>query len=115
MSIDYIIQPISINRVKELALESFGDFAKAVVDIERGAMTVGGEMHVDGESLLLQHGSRQDDVWGINLYPDNPSESWIEFDSMVNIRPRLGNRSRDVESEATRDKIKKVVNAIVFR
>ncbi len=74
--------------------EQFGDWIKAVVDMSRGIMAVGGDLHADDEALLLADGSRLQNLWGINLYPEDAGPDWIEFDSMINIRPRDGNRSR---------------------
>jgi hypothetical protein len=91
----------------------FGDMVKAVVDIERGVMAIGGEMHADEEAVLLDDGSRQSDLWGINLYPGDPIAGWIEFDSMINVRPTQGNRSRDVEDESVRDAIRRTVASLV--
>lgn len=82
---------------------------KAVVDIDKGIIGIDAEMHADIEQELLKNGSNQDDLWGINLWFDAPSEDFIEFDSMINIRPRQGNRSRDVENPTTREQIKEVV------
>ncbi|MSR85519.1 hypothetical protein EXS71_03755 [Candidatus Uhrbacteria bacterium] len=96
-----------------MALESFGDFVKAVVDIEKNLMVIGGELHADEEQVLLEQGSRQEDLWGINLYPNQVDESWIEFDSMINIRPRQGNRSRSVDDVQTREQIIRVVNKLI--
>jgi len=67
---------------------------KAVVDVRQGIMVVDAELHSDEEGELLAHGSRQHDLWGINLHPDLPESDWVEFDSMVNLRPSHGNRSR---------------------
>lgn len=64
-----------------------GDMVKAVVDVARGVMAVSGELHSDEEALLLDDGSRQPDLWGINLYPGESGQDWIEFDSMINVRP----------------------------
>jgi hypothetical protein len=86
---------------------------KAVVDIARGVMAVSGELHSDEEALLLEDGSRQSDLWGINLYPTEPAADWIEFDSMINVRPSQNNRSRDVEDEATRAAIRRVAERLV--
>lgn len=97
----------------ELAQESYGDIIKAVVDVEKRIMAIGGELHADEESLLLDEGSIQTDLWGINFHPNNPSEELVEFDSMINIRPRQGNRSRGVEDEATREKIIEIVNNLI--
>lgn len=86
---------------------------KAVVDVRLGIMAIGGELHSDEESLLLEDGSEQRDLWGINLYPAEPAEQWIEFDSMINVRPSQGNRSRSVEDSAVRDRIRRVVASLV--
>jgi hypothetical protein len=98
-----------------LAAYWFTDFAKAVVDIEQGIIAVGAELHSDQEALLLAQGSKQEDLWGVNLYPELTETDWIEFDSMINLRPRQGNRSRGVEDEATRRKITEVVNKLIKR
>ena len=83
---------------------------KAVVDVERNLIAVDSPMHYDCEQLLLENGSSQTDLWGINLYLDEEDlDELIEFDSMINIRPVQNNRSRDVEDPAVRAKIKDVV------
>ena len=82
---------------------------KAVVDVEREIIGLDAEMHADIERALLERGSSQDALWGINLWFDETGDDFIEFDSMINVRPRQNNRSRDVEDEKTREKIKQVV------
>lgn len=97
----------------DIAKERFGDMVKAVVDIELGIMVVGGELHADEEAILLERGSKQENLWGINIYVDNPNDEMIEFDSMINIRPRQNNRSRDVLDKAIREKIIVIVNNLI--
>ena len=97
----------------ELAGRQFGDMVKAVVDVVRGVMAIGGELHADEEAVLLDDGSRQSDLWGINLYPGEQGTAWIEFDSMINVRPSQGNRTRDVEDERLREVIRQVVATLV--
>lgn len=104
---------ISKKKLADIAKERFGDMVKAVVDIELMIMVVGGELHADEEAMLLERGSKQENLWGINIYVDKTDEEMIEFDSMINIRPRQNNRSRDVLDQATREKIIIVVNNIV--
>lgn len=104
---------ISRKELNEFAKEGFGDFVKAVVDIEKNIMVIGGELHADEEAVLLEQGSEQADLWGINLYPGKSGDSWIEFDSMINIRPSQNNRSRGVENQEIRAKIIEVVNKLV--
>lgn len=89
---------ITLAELTELAENRYGDLVKAVVDIERGIMAVGEGMHADEEAGLLADGSHQASLWGINLYPaERGSPGWVEFDSMINLRPSLGNRTRSVD------------------
>lgn len=96
-----------------IASEQFGDMVKAVVDIERGIMALGGELHSDEEALLLDDGSSQGNLWGINLYPAAGDQDWIEYDSMINVRPSQGNRTRGIEDAGLRDTILRVVSGLV--
>lgn len=98
-----------------MAPRMFGNLVKAVVDIERGIMAVDAEMHADEEQMLLENGSEQKDLWGINIYPDMKDENWIEFDSMINLRPSQENRTRGVENEEIRKKIIAIVNKLVIK
>lgn len=108
-----IQHPITRGRLKELAEAGFGDMIKAVVDCRRRTMVVGGELHADEEQWLLDDGSAQVDLWGINLYPSDSSEDWIEFDSMINVRPAQGNPSRGVEREDIREIIRSIVQELI--
>jgi len=78
-------------------------------------MVVDADLHADQEAELLAGGSRQEDLWGINLYPDLPESDWLEFDPMINLRPSFGNRSRGVDDPATRERIESLVRALVRR
>lgn len=109
-NIRIITEPIPLAEIKRIAGERFGDMVKGVVDVERGIMAIGGEMHADEEAILLEDGSEQMNLWGINIYPDMSRPEMIEFDSMINIRPNQGNRSRSVEDSAVQRKILEIVN-----
>lgn len=106
---------ISLEELKQMANEMFGSLVKAVVDIEKEIMAIDAEMHSDEEELLLENGSQQKDLWGINLYSEKSGDDFVEFDSMVNLRPSQGNRSRLVEDPKIREKIIAVVNKLVQR
>ncbi len=111
--IKIIREPISRDELRQLAQEGFGDFIKAVVDLEQKIMAIGSELHADEEEVLLEQGSRQADLWGINIYPDKRDEERIEFDSMINLRPSQGNRSRGVQDAMTRQKIQELVVTLI--
>jgi hypothetical protein len=98
-------------KLREYALD--GSLVKTVVDIDREVMAIGGELHADEEQVLLDDGSNQEHLWGINLYPDEALDAWVEFDSMINIRPSQGNRSRHVEDREAQKRIRDVVSKLV--
>lgn len=107
--------PISIEELRALAERRFGDMVKAVVDLRRDLMVLDADLHADQEAELLASGSRQEDLWGITLYPELSEPDWLEFDSMINLRPSFGNRSRGVDDPATRDRIGVLVGRLVRR
>ena len=106
---------IKLTELEEMAKNMFGNFVKAVVDVERETMAVDAELHADLEALLLERGLKQENLWGINLYPELSGEDFVEFDSMINIKPRQENRSRNVENQSVRDKIISIVNKLVTK
>ena len=106
---------IAIKEIKTMAENMFGDMLKAVVDVDRGIIAVDGELHSDLEALLLYRGSKQKDLWGINLYPEKTGSEFVEFDSLINIRPKHGNKIRGVDDRAVRSKISRIVTKKVKR
>jgi hypothetical protein len=105
--------PMPLEELQRLAREQFGDFVKAVVDVHQGLMAIGGELHADGEALLIEQGARPADLWGINIYPDRSPDERVEFDSMINVRPAQRNRSRSVEDAGTRRQIQEIVTRLI--
>jgi len=95
-----------------MAEARFGNLVKGVVDVERRLMAVDGELHADEEALLLESGSAQEDLWRITLYPELDEPDRVEFDSVINIRPSQGNRSRGVDDESIQ-KILQIVEDLV--
>lgn len=76
-------------------------------------MALGADLHADEERVLLEQGSLQEDLWGINIYPELAQDSWVEFDSMINLRPTQGNRSRGVDDPKIRARIIEIVSELV--
>ena len=112
MDITIIRDAVTRRELNDMAKQQFGDMVKAVVDVAQGIMAIGGELHSDEEAMLLDQGSVQKNLWGINLYPERPVPEWIEFDSMINVRPSGGNRSRYVESAEIRTTVTTIVNRL---
>jgi hypothetical protein len=108
-------ESIDLEELRELARGRFGDFVKGVVDLGREILLLDADLHADQEAELLADGASQADLWGINLYPDAPGAEWLELDSMINLRPSFGNRSRGVDDAATRDAIATLVERLVRR
>lgn len=100
------VKEISVAELTEMAASMYGNLVKAVVDLHRDLLVVDAELHVDQEQYLLESGSEQKDLWGINLYPEKfGSDEFVEFDSMINIRPRQHNMSRGVEDTEIQQQI----------
>lgn len=108
------VDTVSLSELKQLADKMYGTLVKVDVDIAKNIIVIDMDMHADGEAYLLENGSKQDDLWGINLHPDKfGSNEFIEFDSMINIRPRQNNPSRDVLDEAVRAKIRRLIDGAI--
>jgi hypothetical protein len=101
---------VTIDELKIMAEQFFGDLIKVVVDIEQKLIAIDAELHSDLESLFLKNGSKQVNLWGINFYPYKEKEDFIEFDSMINLRPSQGNRSRGVDSKEIQSLIIDIVD-----
>lgn len=104
--------PLSLTDLAQYSIG--GGLVKAVVDCAQGIMAVGGELHADEEQALLEAGAKQQDLWGVNLYLEKSLESSIEFDSMINVRPSQGNRSRNVEDPRMQQRIREIVSSLIL-
>lgn len=110
---EILTSPISTAHLSEVAQEFYDDMVKAVVDIDRNIMAISAELHSDLEQQLILEGSKQESLWGINLYPGVAGEDFVEFDSIINIAPRRRNFSRDVEDPVIRERIRDIVKTLI--
>ncbi len=104
------IAPAELERLTELF---FGDMVKLVVDVQRRRIAVGGELHADGEQLLLAQGSRQADLWGANYYPGRGPDDSIEYTALINIRPAQGNRAMEVQDASLRARMGELIRELI--
>mgnify|MGYP007057165909 CR=1 FL=1 len=111
MEIKIIEKPIQEAEVKLIAESQFGNMVKFVVDVEREIIAMGGDLHADEEAVLIEKGSKQQNLWGINYYFEGDK---VEFDSMINLRPSVGNMSRGVEDAGIQEKIRKIVGNLII-
>jgi hypothetical protein len=109
MKIHIIRQRASEKEVDEM-LEELQTYIKLAVDIERSVLAGGGEYHADCEETLLEDGSRQEDVWGADWYPDSKT---VEFGALINIRPHQGNRGMEIENLELRKEIETIVRQLL--
>lgn len=93
----------------------FGSLVKAVVDIEREKIAVDGSLHIDLEQLLVEDGSVNENLWGINIYPEKNKKERIEFDSIINLKPAFSNRTRGIENEEIREKVRKIAESYIIK
>ena len=113
MNIKIIKKPVSFQQLQKIAEGSYGNMVKGVADIEAGIIALGGELHADSEAILLQNGSKQESLWGFNIYLDKPDNERIEYSSFINIRPNQNNRSLEVQSSELKSKIGKIIDSLV--
>jgi len=110
MKIRILDKQVTREELGRWALEAHGDMIKAVVDVQREMLAVGGELHSDAEAVLLEQNSRQEDLWGINLYPAKPVSDRIEYHSLINIKPRQKHSSMEIQDPGIRERISRIVN-----
>src|SRR5438045_2880752 len=105
---------IQISELKEMAKKMHGELVKVMIDVDKNIIAVDAPMHADLlELLITEESSQSQDLWGINIHPDKTGEDFIEFDSMMNLKPALGNKTRSVENPETRGKIIQIINKII--
>ena len=109
---EIVTDGISLQRLREMSERIMYNLVKAVVDVQRDIMAVDAVMHADEEEALLANGSLQEDLWGINIYPSESGYD-IEFDALMNIKPRQQNRTRGVEDTAVRQKIETICKRLI--
>lgn len=116
MEIKIVKDSITKKELADIAKKQFSDLIKAVVDVEQEIMAIAGEMHSDEEVALMEkEGSKRENTWGINLYPGKSGEELIEFDSIINLKPSFGNRSRGVDNSEVKEKIRNIVEKLLLQ
>lgn len=108
--IKIVADKISLTELKLLASQWYDDMIKGTVDIEQEILALGGEYHMDANMALIGKGSKQNDIWGFNLRLEKPRESWVEFTSLINIRPAQGNRGMLIEDQVLQERMKLIIN-----
>ncbi len=113
MEVRIIHQKISQKELEQITKLNYGDMAKGVADLSRKIIALGGELHADAQAVLLQQGSRQESLWGFNIYSNRDRESRIEYTSLINIRPAHGNRAIEIQDLQLRKHIKDIIDALI--
>jgi hypothetical protein len=109
MKIHIIRQRVTEKEIREM-LEELETYIKLAVDVERNILAGGGEYHADCEEALLEDGSRQEAIWGVDWYPGSKR---VEFGALINIRPHQGNRGMDIEDSPLRAKIETIIRKLL--
>ena len=113
---EIIKDKIEISELKEMAKKMHDSLVKAMVDVEKEIMAVDAGLHADlMEFLIEKENSEPKNIWGINIFPDKSGEDLIEFDSMMNVKPAFGNRTRGIDDESIREKITSIVNKLIIK
>ena len=106
-------EPIALESLGPLAKAWHGTLIKGVADCTRGIIALGGDWHMDANTTLIADGSKQEDVWGFNIYPAERGDAALEYISLINIRPAQGNKTMELVNEVLRTKIRKIVSKLV--
>lgn len=103
--IHVIADTVSAQQLQDM-LQTLQTYIKLAVDVRREVLAGGGEMHADCEAALLEDGSRQEDVWGADWFPESRT---VRFQSLINIRPKQGNRTMELTDTQLRQQIESIV------
>src|SRR3989344_265710 len=114
MNIKIIKDKISIEEAKIIGAEFYDDMVKGACDIATGTITLGGEYHIDAAKVLIENGSKGDDIWGFNVVFGKPKDERIEYTALINIRPASGNRDMYIQDEKVRNKVKEIVDSKIL-
>ena len=112
MTIKIVENKITKEELAEIGKEFYEEMVKAVVDVEKEIIAIGGELHSDAAEVLIKNNSQSENLWGINIHFDKPKNEWIEFESLINVKPVFSNRSTKIEKPEIREKIKKIVDKL---
>ena len=114
MAILILRSKASPEQIGEMAKDYQG-YIKLVVDVERKILAGGGEKHVDGEQLLLKDGSKQEDLWGGGIDWETKEMDYnMDYNSVINLRPRQENPSRDILSLEIRKRFDRIVKELLL-
>lgn len=80
--------------------KQFNTYIKTVIDVKNKICSAGCDRHFDSEKILLDRGSRQEDLWGGGV---DLETKVIDFNSMINIRPQQGNASNEIQNAKIRE------------
>jgi hypothetical protein len=114
MDIRIVTETISTSELKTLGKKYYQGMIKGVVDVQKKVVVFGGEYHMDANKVLLENNSKQKDVWGFNIRFDKPKDEWIEYTSLINIRPKQGNTDMEVHDEELRLCMKTIINSKII-
>lgn len=114
MNIKIITKPITKSEALEIAKEFYIDMVRGVVDIEKEIIALGGEYHMDANIVIVENGSKQNNVWGFNIYPEIKGNDWIRYTSLINIRPTMNNRDMEIGDKDIRDRMKEIIEKLII-
>ncbi|MEK7506616.1 MAG: DUF5674 family protein [Patescibacteria group bacterium] len=109
-----LAKPVKLAELRPLAEKIFGDLVKGVVDIKRELVAIDAGLHVDLAEMLVAQGSQGADLWGFDIFPERTGDDWLEFDSLINIKPLTGNRSRAIENPAVRQQAAAIIKKFII-
>ena len=113
MHIEIIRNRISRPELEQIAQDGYGEMVKGVIDIKQKVIALGGALHVDAQTVLIQKGSRQEDTWGISIYTQKSKIDRIAFSSSINVRPTQGNKTIELKDAGIQKQIRDIVDSLI--
>jgi len=87
------------------AREVYSDYIKTVIDIEKNILAVGGEFHIDCEEILIERGSKLENLYGGGY---RVSTKEVEYMAMSNFKPALNKLTYEIMDPLIREKLRRL-------
>ena len=107
----HLLRELATEQQIKQMLETHETYIKVAVDVETGDLAGGGEFHANCEAVLVEEGSRKENVWGADWIPDTKE---VRFGSLINIRGRL-NRGMEIADPKLRERVEGIIRRLFDR
>lgn len=112
--IEIIKKRIAKSYLKKFLDKPFKEVVKFVVDLDQQIIALGGELHSDAAEKLIRQGSDNRNLWGGNFYPLKSKKDWLEYSSLINLKPSQDNFAIDIKNQPIKKQINKIIKQLII-